>query len=372
MLRSMTSVVAILAAASLAAPAIAADADEWGGDDWEITYRDSYNIEPEDWTTLGDDEDTISIETGIRYWYSMGGSSFSSYSGALDSTDDTHFGELYLRIDDHSTDTFAKANLGYSIASTGSYTSSGTAGSFSDAINDGHIGYLGADLGWNAIGDNNGSGAGILLGYQYWNDSLNTGRNNYTTLSAGDTVDYNSVTGQTTIPGDSEPNSVNIHAMRLGVQGKAKLGDFFDISAEVAGIPYASVSGTVGYDDPEFSTAEYDQEAQFPYEGTFGNISSMRSSATTIDGWGYGAQAEAWLGVHPTENITVRFGGRASYLQGTVDSTYTRAYISDPTQSVSPGPYDQDPVVTEAGVIETANPFSMFRYGLLAELTYAF
>jgi hypothetical protein len=284
-------------------------------------------------------------------------------------TDTTHIGELHLRIEDHSTNTYAEANGGYSMATGGSFGSSG-------AITDGHVGYIGADFGWDPLADNNGSGAGFLVGYQYWSEALDTGRNNYTTLQAGDTVTYDPVTGQTFIPGDSAPNYLDIHSLRLGLQAKANLGDFFDISGQIVAIPFAKVNGQVGADDPTFSTAEYAGDAQFPYNdgpgGNAGNISSMRSSPTTLDGWGYGATAEAWLGMHPTQNLTFRLGGRAQYLQGTADATYTRAFITDPTQSVNPGPYDQDPVVTSTGVIQTANPFALFRYGLLAEMTYAF
>ncbi|RYE11464.1 MAG: hypothetical protein EOP22_01005 [Hyphomicrobiales bacterium] len=363
-----TSVLAILVAMS--APALAADYNEWGEfEDAAPDFRNSYSIEPKDWTELGDATDPMTFEIGARYWYSMGSASFSSLTGGLSSTDETHFGELHLRVNDHVTNTFAKANVGYSIASSGSYTSTGPVGDFSDAITSGHIGYAGADLGWNIIGDNNGSGAGVLVGYQYWNDALHTGRNNFTTLSGGETLTY-TPDGHYVIPGDSAPNDVTIHALRLGVQGKAKLGDFFDIQAEVAAVPYASVSGTVGVDDPTFSTAEYVGPAQFPYGGMNGNISSMRASPTTIEGWGYGAQAEAWLGMHPTENLTFRLGGRASYLQGTADATYTRVFITDP--GPPGGPYTDDPVVTSTGVIETANPFAMIRYGLMGEFTYSF
>jgi hypothetical protein len=77
--------------------------------------------------------------------------------------------------------------------------------------------------------------------------------------------------------------------------------------------------------------------------------------------------------VHPTENITVRLGGRAWYLQGTVDATYTAAQIGNPTDGPDVDPdLDQAPIFVNGGFIETNNPFSMLRYGLLAELTYSF
>ena len=369
MFRSTTSVVALLAAMSV--PALAADYGDWDDESAAPDFRSGYPTEPGDWAGLGDTDDPVTFEIGTRYWYSIGSQNFSSGNGSVEATDGTHSGELHLRIEDHSTNTFAKANIGYSIASGGSYTHTTIVPPmvFSGSVTGGHIGYAGADFGWNAFGDNNGSGAGVLVGYQFWNDNL-TGRNNITTLTTGSTVPYDPITGQTTIPGDSVQNSYDVHALRLGVQGKAKLGEFFDISAEVAAVPYAKIYGTVGVDDPEFSTTEYAGPAQFPYSGANGNISSMRSSATTIDGWGYGAMAEAWLGMHPTENLTFRLGGRASYLQGSADQTYSRVFITDP--GPAGGPYVTDPVATEVGVIETNNPFSMMRYGLLAEFTYSF
>jgi hypothetical protein len=370
MFRSTTSVLALLAAMTV--PALAADYGDWDDEgDMSPDFRDGYPTEPGDWAGLGDKDDPISLEIGTRYWYSIGSQNFSALNGSVEASDATHTGELHLRIEDHSTNTFAKANIGYSIVSTGTYTHSTTVPplSYSSSVTGGHIAYAGADFGWNAIGDNNGSGGGVLVGYQFWNDNL-TGQPNITDVHAGDVVGYNPATGQTDLSGESVPNEYYVNALRMGVQGKAKLGDFFDISGEVVAVPYANVSGTVGIDDPTFSTAEWAGEAQFPYSGTSGNISSMRSSATTLDGWGYGAQAEAWLGIHPTENLTFRLGGRASYLQGTVDQTYTRSFIPDP--GPPGGPYTDAPVVTETGVLEMNTPFQMMRYGLLAEFTYAF
>ena len=110
-----------------------------------------------------------------------------------------------------------------------------------------------------------------------------------------------------------------------------------------------------------------------PYSGVAsGNISYMRTSATEMDGWGYGAMAEAWLGVHPVDNLTFRVGARAWYLQGTADQTFSAAQFGNPGDTEPDGIYDIDPVVIESNFITETNPFSLFRYGLLAELTYAF
>lgn len=367
MLRSTSSVLALLAAMS--APAFAADYDEWGGDTGSSGFRSSYPVEPGDWAGLGDNDDPIAIETGVRYWYSRGQQSFTSSGGTVSSEDTAHIGELHLRIEDHSTNVYASAIAGYSMVLKGTvWTPSG-----SDPIADGKVMYGGADLGWNMWGDNNGSGFGPMVGYLYWQDQPDTGRFNYTTATSAADISYDPTSGQTFLPGDSAPNMIDAHVLRLGVSGKAKFGDMFDFTASIAGVPYAKVGGTAGVDDPSFSIAEYGGPSQAPYNLAHnGNISSMRSSPTTIDGWGYGAMVEGFLGVHPVENLTVRLGGRAWYLQGTADTTYTRATIGNPGDADSDGTYDTDPTFVQNGFVSTNNPFRMFRFGLLAEATYDF
>lgn len=358
--------IAILIVASMGTPAFAADpSEEWdGGMDFRTGYQ---SYEPKDWNDLGEEGDGIHIETGLRYWYSMGSQSVDS--GTATST--AHTGEAFLRVDDDATATYAQGTVGYSMAVTGEYDDGGFN---SGSIGDGTIAYAGADFGWSAFNDGHGNGIGGLVGYQYWQEAPDTGRTNFATVHAGDSIDYNEDTGQTFLTGDSTPNHVDIHALRLGLQGKAKFNDLIDFRAEVAAVPYAAVKGVVGVEDPTFSTAAYGGPAQPPYNFVEnGNIDSMRSSETAIDGWGYGAMAEAFVGVHPTENLTVRLGGRAWYVQGTADTTYSRVQISDPqnVDVVDPN-YEVAPVVTETHLIETNTPFSFLRYGVLAELTYAF
>lgn len=361
--RLATSLAVLVAA--IGTPAIAAD---WG-EEWspEEVYRGAYEVEPKDWTEMGDETDGIHIETGLRYWYSWGSQSFESGGITTSSTDNAHTGEVFLRVEEDATATWAQGMVGYSVAINGTFD-----GPFPGDIADGEIGYAGADFGWNAFDDGQGNGVGAMVGYLYWNNSPDTGRNNFTTATSSGDITYDPVTGQTFVPGDSAPNHIDIHAMRLGVEGKAKFGDFFDVRAQLAAVPYAKVGGVVGVDDPEFNTDVYGGPAQFPYGGANGNISQIRSSATAIDGWGYGAMAEAWLGMHPTENLTVRLGGRAWYLQGTADATYTLAEIGNPQNTDADPEYDEGPTFVNGGVIETNNPFSLLRYGLLAELTYSF
>ena len=366
MFRSTASIFALIAA--MAVPATAADYGDWGQDfDDSPDFRATYPVEPGDWAGLGDDDDPLEMEFGIRYWYALGSQDFSSGGGTVSSSDTAHIGELHLRIEDHSTNAFVTGLAGYSMALSGTVTTpSGSA-----PITDGHVGYVGGDIGWFAWGDNDGSGIGPMAGYLYWQDHPDTGRFSFTTANSAADISFDPLTGQTFVPGDSEPNAINAHVLRLGISGKAKLGEIFDVTATVAGVPYARVNGTAGVDDPTFSTAEYAGPAQPPYTLTDnGNISSIRSSPTTLDGWGYGAMAEAFVGVHPVDNLTVRLGGRLWYLQGTADATFDRAIIGDP--GPSGGPYTDDPAFVEQGYISTNNPFRMFRYGLLAEATYAF
>jgi hypothetical protein len=228
---------ALLLATTAALPALGAD---WGtGGDWDVEYGDfrgSYFNEPKDWAGLGTQNDAIGFEFGLRYWYSWGAQSITGGGGtSIDATDNSHIGEAHMRIEDYSSNVYAKAIAGYSIRTEGSYTSSSGAGS----IVDGTIGYLGADIGWSPWGDGNGSGLGFLAGYQYWHDAPDTGRFNYTTATSAADIAYDPTTGQTSLPGDSTPNTLSAHLLRLGVQGKAKFGNFFDITAELAAIPYA-------------------------------------------------------------------------------------------------------------------------------------
>lgn len=366
MSRLAASVAALTAA--IGTPALAAD---WGND-WEpveVEYRDAYGIEPKDWTEFGDQTDGVHLETGIRYWYSFGSQSVESGGITTSATDTAHIGELHLRVEDDMTATWGQAMVGYSMAISGTFD-----GPFPGDIGDGSVGYAGADFGWKALDDGKGNGIGGLIGYLYWNDSPDTGRNNFTTATSADDITVIPGTGQTILPGDSAPNHIETHALRLGVEGKAKFGDIFDIRAHVAAVPYAKVAGVVGADDPSFNDDVWVGPAQFPYgdEGATGNISGMRSSETAIDGWGYGAMAEGWIGVEPIDNLVFRLGGRAWYLQGTADATYTRAIVGNPTDTDGEPGYEGQPSFENVGVIDTNNPFALFRYGLLAELTYSF
>ncbi len=353
MLRSV-SLFALAAGLGLASPVLAAD---WQWDDGGSgpAFRDTMGIQPKDWTDLGDESDGMGFEFGMRYWYSMGANSFSSDSGAqtFSSTDNTHFGEAHLRIEDQSTQTWATGKFGYSFATQGNFNNDGTTGT----INNGTVSYYGADIGYNALGGGQAY-LGPMVGYQQWNDQLNTGRQNFAVASGN--VAFDPVTGEPLLGGDSKTNNMTIHALRLGLHTRAEFNNFIDVTAELAAVPYANVAGTLGV----AGTSVFDN----------GAIKVAQSSATDLNGWGYGAMGEVMVGFRPAENVVFRLGGRAWYLQGTADTSYdtvTTEYAQD-TDLVTPGFEQPARVIGNQRYISQGNPFSMFRYGLIAELTYKF
>lgn len=371
--------IAILIAASSGFPALAADpGEQWDG---EMDFRSSYqSYEPKDWNDVGEQGDGIKIETGLRYWYSMGSQSFGLDGvGTMSTSDTAHNGEAYLRIDDDATRTYIKGIAGYSAAITGDYSNfSGDPGS----IVDGQVGYVGGDFGWKAFGDDNGNGVGGFIGYQYWNDSPRSDRDNYATVSSAGDIDYDPDTGMWQFGMDGVERNIDMQMLRLGFSGKVK-ANIFDISAEVAAVPYASISGLAG--GTGFNPSMPIDPCNTLPPGTCGTA-FVTTSPLTIDGAGYGAMGELMVGVTPVENLTFRVGGRAWYLEGSYDATYSGATITppqlqpmvddpdsdDPADMIPPDPLYSAPQVSVDDFISTNNPWSMFRYGLLAELTYSF
>ncbi|MCZ4344935.1 hypothetical protein [Devosia neptuniae] len=325
MKRSLKGAVAILAMLT-AAPALAADYPE---------MRPAY---PESWQNPDDD---LRFEFGTRYWMSWGeqDAGFTAVSGGttlgdvtISTRDQTHIGELHGKIEDLSTQTYLSGKAGLGLSTTGTYavtpSSSGSIGRNSN------IGYIGTDFGWLPWGDmDEGFSFGGLIGYQYWKDAPDIGSGQY-----GATFD-----------GASNPTSFgtakddfDIHAVRLGVKGQAEY-EQFDFQGEVAAIPYAAISGTLGGNSP----------TGYNFSG-FGNF--QERAPTTLTGRGYGVMAEGLVGFHPTENLTVRVGGRAWYLEGQLDAKFT---------SSSGG--------ANLPTLDLPSNFArIFRYGALFELTGRF
>lgn len=364
--------IAILIAASAGLPAIAADpGEDWGG---EMDFRSGYqSYEPKDWNAVGEDDDGIHIETGLRYWYSMGTQNFEAAGETFDSTDTAHSGEAHLRIEDDATATYVKGWFGYTAAIGGEHEDPNGVGD----IVDGSMTYAGADFGWNMFNDGQGNGAGGFVGYNYWNNSPRTSRTSFTTAEGAGDIGYDADSGIWGLPGDSMDDRIEYHMLRLGLSGKAEFSNFFDISAEVAAVPYATVEGVLGGHDAGFDGY------LGPYPGcALGDPCSayvFKGSETSVEGWGYGAMGEIMAGIHPTENLTLRLGGRAWYVQGTYDATWRQVTVAPPVEQppegdppAPPDPLYSAPDLNQGYVISTESPFSALRFGLLAELTYSF
>jgi hypothetical protein len=331
------------------APQMAIGADYWD-DSFPEGMRGSYN-----WSDTDQIETPLGFEFGLRYLYSRGGHSFSVGGTEETSNDTSHILEGHLRIDDYSTKSFLRGNIGYAIATTGDYSGDWGSGQ----ISDGTIGYIGGDLGQYWLGDpEEGVGLGGFIGYQYLNDNPDIGRANFTTAASVSDISWSTTSTDWTVPYDSEPNTVEVHMLRLGASARAELNDMVDISLDVAAIPYASISGTLG---------------AFGVTSTGSNPTYIQSSVAEVDGWGYGAAADLMLGFHPFENMVLRMGGRARYLQGTYDATYSVARITDQEETtLGSGTYDIEPGFSNQGYITTDNPFSMWRVNGLLELTGSF
>ncbi len=346
MTRFMPLLAVGLATLMLAAPTLGADYQAGNFDSGE-GLRSGF---ASDWDNT-DTGSPLSFELGVRYWYSWGAQSFSVGPYSLTESDQSHSVEGHFRIDDASTKTYVKGLAGLSFKIDG--TGGGNSALTGTDVTDGHIFHAGGDIGYSWLGDAKSNASfGPMVGYMHWNDSPNIGRQNFTVGSAPSDFTYDSAAdpGERIIgPEDSKEDDVEINALRLGFSGKVNLGTSFDVSGELAAVPYAKIHGTLG----AFGVTVADD----------GSVSRIQSSAADIDGWGYGAMGEVMVGFHPTQNLVLRLGGRAWYLQGRSDTTFNTIAVTD-TDPVT--------VIGSQRYISTANPWSLFRYGLLTELTYSF
>ncbi len=172
-------------------PAVAADwADDWGS---EVDFRTGYSNEPKDWSGVGETDDSLHFETGLRYWYSMGSQSFEALGDSFESSDTTHVGELHLRIDDYD---FRHLRQGFGGILRRDHRLVHRPQRCDASVDGGKVAYAGADFGWNVFSDGNGSGAGFLVGYQYWNDSPRTSRQNFTTAHSAADLSFDPIPGK--------------------------------------------------------------------------------------------------------------------------------------------------------------------------------
>ncbi len=284
--------------------------------------RGSY---PEQWG-VSNQPSPLNFEFGMRYWYSLGSQQISVLGGNYAAKDVSHILELQFRIDDNSTATYLRGQLGYAIASKGTYNTPLAVGD--QTMSGGYIGYAGADFGYMPFGNENFRFGGFA-GYQYLADNPDMGRVNYTTASGAI---------------DSTTNTTEIQALRLGGVARAQINDMFDINVQGAVIPYANLSGTYGtFYQPDFVS---------------GGTNYEQGSPGTIAGRLYGASGEIMFGVRPTDNLVLRLGARASYLTGTGTIQYIARQVGTPANSVN--------------YIANTTGLELFRYGALAEISGRF
>lgn len=325
MMKRLSQCALAVVALSTATPAFAADYFQQSPD-----LRPAY---PEGWENP---DDSIRFEFGTAYWYSWGGqdASFTSAFGpvSLAVRDQTHIGELHGKIEDLSTQTYVAARAGLGLGTTGTYNiSPAGAGAIGNAS---RIGYAGGDFGWLPFGTmTDGLALGGFVGYQYWKDAPDIGTGQYATAFDG--------AFNPTAYGAAQDN-FDIHALRVGLKTTAEF-EKFDLQAEAAWVPYAQVTGTVG--------------GSSPGGFNFGGIIVNENAPTTLSGAGRGVMAEAMLGFRPTDNLTLRVGGRAWYLEGNLDAVFngTAAGMGQLPTFTLPSTYA-----------------SLFRYGLRAEITGKF
>jgi len=333
---------AVLACAS---SAFAADLD------YPEDMRGSYNSWDESEPPMMD------FEAGVRYWYSMGSQEVGLFGYDFTANDTAHIAEAYLRLNDRATDTYLKAYGGYSGLISGNY--SNTAAPSSGAIIDGRVAYAVADFGYQPFAweeGGNRANFGGIVGYQYWNDAPDMGRGNFAMIDAASDISWDPGTGEASYGEDSTINSVNINALRLGVAGDVDFGAI-NLSAELAAIPYAMISGT-------------SPAALFPTTD-FGPTRSVQSGPTSFKGSGYGAASEVMVGTS-FENWNFRVGGRAWYLRGRGEASYEVATITDGVDTDADLIYDQDGTVSLQNYVSDIDAFSMWRYGILAEISVDF
>ena len=304
MKRSLST--AALLVLGVALPAAAADYAQQG-------MRTAY---PTNWQ-IGEDN-PLRFEAGIRYWYSLGSQSVDVGGENFTAKDTSHILEGHFRIDDDFTSTFLKGQAGLSVVTEGEYSGS-LAPAGATSFNGGQIGQLGADFGWTPFGSENFK-FGALVGYQYLRESPDRAR-----------LDVEHTDG------------LNIHALRLGITGRAELSDMIDLDVEVAAIPYTFTQGAT---------------AEVPFDDTQMQGITVNRTNTELTGSLYGASGQVMLGIHPTENLTLRVGGRAWMLTGPSSQTTKYWEASEPDRFL----YSS----------ELLQGLSLVRYGALAELTGRF
>jgi len=278
----MSRFIRLTAAAATLIAAVPALAADYG------MYPELRPAYPDEWALSEDNP--LRFEVGLRYWYSRGEQSAELGGETVSATDTSHLLEGHFRIEDLSTNSYLDGMAGYAIATDGEYSTAAAPGTV--RFEGGQIGYAGADFGYMPFGTDTVR-IGGLIGYQYNRESPDMAR--------AELFDI---------------DGLNIHSLRLGLTAKAELSDMFDVTAELAGIPYAHIWG---------STPEY----VFP-DTTVGGLVVNRATGE-LNGAAYGGSAELMVGVHPTENFTIRAGGRAWLIKGPATAEVTSYDAANPS-----------------------------------------
>lgn len=332
--------------------------------DYPADMRGSYNSWDEPMDPM------MEFEVGLRYMYSRGATSISAAGNAnpklnippsgASTTDTTQFAETFLRLTDLSTDTYLNAYGGYSIVLDANYSTDLVA---NGQTNIGRVAYAVADFGYMPLKlgtDETGVTFGGFVGYQYLNDSPTIGGGNFNPIMSDSDISWTSGDSDYFVVVDNADHNLNVNALRLGVAAKAKAGDF-DLSAELAAIPYASITGVMG--SHSFNRVDN------------GSYWTHKATESKFEGSAWGAAIDAMLGYNITENFVVRVGGRATYLKGQGNLTYGLADVSKPYDSTDVDP-DIDVGPTTGGTYyltpERLDALSLWRYGLLAEIAVKF
>lgn len=346
-----------VAALGCASQALAADLDY-------PEMRGSYNS----WDQSMEPE--MEFRAGLRYMYSVGATSVTAAgnsnpklnlpASSATTNDTTHFAEAYLRLDDLVTDTYLSAHGGYSMLLDASYSNSLAANGQTSI---GNIAYAVADFGYMPIklgADDAGVTFGGFAGYQYINDAPTVGGGEFNPIQSDSDLGWTSGDADYFSPVDHADHNLNVNALRIGVAAKAKAGDF-DFSAEVAAIPYASITGVMG--SHTFNRVDN------------GSYWTHKATESKFEGSAWGGAVDAMMGYNITENFAVRVGGRATYLQGQGNLVYGLADVTKPYDSTDADP-DIDVGPSTGGTYyitpERLEALSLWRYGILAEIAVKF
>jgi outer membrane protease len=271
----------------------------------------SRTIDGPQWPTVGGEVERRfpspwAFEIGARYWYSTGTTKFGftnniypygSPTSTLDWNSTTgHSGEVFARLDHHTTGLFVKGVAGAGVLRGGEFIDRDyvvNQYTFSDTtsdVNGDHLRYFTADIGYAVELPRYGVRIGGFVGYHYWREKMTA---NGLVCNADD-LGFCNPPGQLLVPYDTavlvyEPTW---HALRLGVDARYRINRQWSVSGEVALIPFA-----------RFENKDSHLLRQGMADlGTAPNIITK--------GYGYGGMAELFVNYEMTPNLEAALGVR--------------------------------------------------------------